>query len=321
MFSELSPLLDQLPWIGVQLLAGIAVVCLFLGIRAWVFGVRVNERIEAFVVPELTTFHTKELLDEATSFRSRAVIPVVQTMARLTESLLPDRQVERIRANLAIAGLPYSRHLARFLAAQMGLAGGGLTLGGLYAFASSASLVMTLMMVVVSGVLGFYLPVLWLGRKMAQRKQAILRALPDALDLLSISVSAGLGFDGAMLEVVQRWDNQLTKEFAAVMRDMKLGTSRRDALRAFAKRTDVAEVKNFVAAVVQADELGAPMREVLLIQADQIRVQRRHRAEERARKATIKMLLPMVFFIFPAMFIVLLGPAVPSLALLGGVGG
>jgi tight adherence protein C len=276
-------------------------------------------RLEVFVGPSLGVGQAPK---RGPSFLSRTLTPLtplVAVLAELTSSLLPDRQLERIRANLAMAGMPYSRQAAQFLAVKAGMALGAALLAGLYLLRVGAPLVQMLVTAALAGVLGFYLPGIWLGRRMASRQQQVLKALPDALDLLSISVSAGLGFDGAMLEVVQRWQNPLTEEFAAVLRDLKLGTSRRDALREFARRTGIEDVANFVAAVIQADELGTPMREVLNVQAEQMRMRRRHRAEERARKATIKMLLPMVLFIFPALYVVLLGPAVPSLSVLRGV--
>ncbi|MBI3970519.1 MAG: type II secretion system F family protein [Chloroflexi bacterium] len=301
---------DDLLIVLAPLCAALAVACLAYGVHLWAARVRLAGRIEAFV--SLEAVMPRSAFDEP-SFQVRAVAPVVQALGQFAKSLLPDRQVERIRKNLMVAGMPMSRHLTQFLAAQMALAAvvaAGLVL---YLWSDDAPLLRIVVAGIVGAVLGYYLPIIWLGRRMAQRQLAVLRALPDALDLLSISVSAGLGFDGALMEVVRRWRNPLTQELAAVLRDMKLGTSRRDALRAFATRTRLDEVTNFVAAVVQADELGAPMREVLLIQAEQMRIHRRQRAEELARKAVIKMLIPMVMFIFPAMFIVILGPAVPGL--------
>jgi len=246
-------------------------------------------------------------------------VPLVAALADATQGLMPARQVERIRVNLALAGMPYSRHLSQFLAAKAALAVGLALAIGLYATRGAGPSGGTVLGALAAGALGFYLPGIWLGRRIARRRQLLVKALPDALDLLSISVSGGLGFDGAMQEVVQRWSNPLTEEFGAVLRDLKLGTSRRDALRDMGRRTGVEEITAFVVAVIQADELGTPMRDVLHIQAEQMRMRRRHKAEESARKAVIKMLVPMVFFIFPSLFIVLIGPAVPMLALLRGV--
>jgi tight adherence protein C len=292
------------------------VLSVALGLRWRLTRARAGARLASYApVLDLTVRPPRS----GRSILSRALTPLaplVSWLAALTERLLPDRQVERARANLAVAGLPASRHLAQFLAAKGGLAIAGALAGWLYQAQLGAPVAMSALYALTLGLLGFYLPGIWLGRRMAWRRLQVVKALPDALDLLSISVSAGLGFDAAMLEVVQRWRNPLTEELAAVLRDMRLGTSRREALRAFAARSGVDDVNNFVAAVIQAEELGSPMKDVLRIQADQMRMRRRHRAEEQARKAVIKMLFPMVFFIFPAMFVVIIGPAVPSLQMI-----
>jgi len=161
--------------------------------------------------------------------------------------------------------------------------------------------------------LGYMLPVMWLGRRIAARKKAITKALPDALDLLCISVEAGLAFDLALQRVADKWDDELSREFRRVLKDMQLGRSRREALKDLADRTGVDDVQTFTAAVIQADQLGVSMSKILRIQSDQMRVRRRQRAEELAQQAPIKMLFPMVFLIFPALFVVILGPAVPRI--------
>jgi len=289
------------------MLAMAGALCLAFGARIQLARARTDARLMAHVGTHLEVVTT---VSDEPGFRTRALDPLMGWLADVANRLLPERQVSQIRTNLAIAGMRSSRHLTQFLAAKVGL-----TIGLAFFIFSfySGSFVTKLLLTVLGAALGYYLPGIWLGRKMSQRKNQILKALPDSLDLLSISVSAGLGFDGGLLEVVQRWQNALTLEFAAVLRDLKLGNSRRDALRDFSHRTGVEEISNFVAAIIQAEELGSPIKEVLNIQAEQMRQQRRYRAEERARKAVIKMLIPMVFLIFPAMFVVLLGPAIPSL--------
>lgn len=141
----------------------------------------------------------------------------------------------------------------------------------------------------------------------------LLRQLPDALDLLTISVQAGLGFDGVMLEVVRKWRNEIADEFAIVLGEMRLGRSRRDALRDMAARTGFREMKMFVGSILQSEELGMGIARTLAIQAEQMRLRRRQRAEELARKAVIRIILPMVLFIFPSLFVVLLGPSIPAI--------
>jgi len=156
---------------------------------------------------------------------------------------------------------------------------------------------------------GFFMPTIWLGSRIRSRQDAIIKALPDALDLLTICVEAGLGFDAAMTKVTDKWDDPLALEFGRVGQEMALGKLRREALRDMANRMDVSDVSTFIAAVIQADQLGVSMAKVLRIQSEQMRLRRRQRAEEKAHQAPIKMLFPMAFLIFPALFIVLLGPA------------
>ncbi|MCU0491918.1 MAG: type II secretion system F family protein [Chloroflexaceae bacterium] len=170
-------------------------------------------------------------------------------------------------------------------------------------------------------VLGYMLPVMWLGRQITARKKSITKALPDAIDLLTISVEAGLAFDLALQRVTEKWDDALSREFKRVLSDVRLGRTRRDALRDMAERTGVEDVQTFVASIIQADQLGVPLTKILRIQSDQMRIRRRQRAEEAAQKAPIKMLFPMVFLIFPALFVVILGPAVPRIIGAGGLGG
>jgi tight adherence protein C len=161
--------------------------------------------------------------------------------------------------------------------------------------------------------LGFYVPEMLLTSRIQRRQKAIRRAMPDALDLLTICVEAGLGFDGAMQKVSEKWDNELSRAFARVIRELQLGKLRREALRDMADRIGLPEMTSFVAAVIQSEQLGVSMAKVLRIQADQMRIKRRQIAEEAAHKAPIKMLVPMALLIFPSICIVLMTPAVLSL--------
>jgi tight adherence protein C len=158
--------------------------------------------------------------------------------------------------------------------------------------------------------LGFYLPSLYLRSAINRRQEAIIKKFPDALDLMSICVDAGLPFDGAMARVHEKWDDPLADEFGRVIYEVQLGKSRRQALRDMANRMEVNDVSSFVAAILQAEHLGVSIGKVLRIQSEQMRIRRRQRAEEKAHQAPVKMLFPLVFLIFPSMFIVLLGPAV-----------
>jgi tight adherence protein C len=161
----------------------------------------------------------------------------------------------------------------------------------------------------IFGLLGFFFPQLWLTSRIQSRQHEIRKAMPDALDLLTICVEAGLGFDAAMSKVNEKWDNELSLAFGRVIREIQLGKLRREALRDMAERLGLPEMTSFVAAVIQSEMLGVSMAKVLRIQSDQMRMKRRQRAEEEAHKAPIKMIFPMGLFIFPALMIVLLTPA------------
>src|SRR4030066_448685 len=160
-----------------------------------------------------------------------------------------------------------------------------------------------------AAILGFYLPDLFLQGRIDKRQKDVRRAMPDGLDLLTICVEAGIGFDAAMSKLYEKWDNELGRAFGRVVREIQLGKLRREALRDMADRLGVTEISSFVAAVIQSEQLGVSMAHVLRIQADQMRIRRRQIAEEEAHKAPIKMLLPMALFIFPALCIVLMTPA------------
>lgn len=161
--------------------------------------------------------------------------------------------------------------------------------------------------------LGFMLPELLINSMIQRRQKSIRKAMPDALDLLTICVEAGLGFDGAMNKVYEKWDNPLSLSFGRVLREIQLGKLRREALRDMANRIGLAEMTSFVAAVIQSEQLGVSMAKVLRIQADQMRIRRRQIAEEEAHKAPIKMLVPMSVLIFPSICIVLMTPAILQL--------
>jgi tight adherence protein C len=173
---------------------------------------------------------------------------------------------------------------------------------------------LALLFAAIAAVVGFILPEFYLTRVIKKRQHEIQRALPDCMDLLVICVEAGLGFDGALLRFVQKTDNHLSHEFARVLQEMRVGRSRREALRDCVTRTQVPDLANFIAALIQAEQLGVSVTQVLTVQADQMRTIRRQRAQELAQQAPIKMLIPMLLFIFPALCVVLIGPLWPQIA-------
>ena len=165
-------------------------------------------------------------------------------------------------------------------------------------------------MSVIGAFFGYTIPEFWLGGRVKKRQKAILMMIPDALDLLTISVRAGLGFDAALGKVVEKLNGPLSDEFRRALAEVRVGKARREALRDIVARTEVVPLTNFIGAIVQAEQLGVSISKVLQVQSEQLRIERRQRAEEQAAKAPIKMLFPLVGCIFPSLFIVILGPAI-----------
>lgn len=251
-------------------------------------------------------------------FSQRVLVPMTRTILNTLGKYGPKQSAERLRLSLQQAGNPGNLTPIMFSGIRMGLASLLLVIFGFVTFRSMAAS-QAMMYTAIGAGLGYLIPGIWLGQQIKRRKHNIVKALPDALDLLTISVEAGLAFDSALQRVTEKWDNELSKEFRRVLTDTRLGRARRDALKDMAARAGVDDVQTFIAAIIQAEQLGVSIGKILRIQSDQMRVRRRQRAEEAAQKAPIKMLFPMVFLIFPALFVVILGPAVPRL--MNGLGG
>lgn len=254
---------------------------------------------------------TLEEIELSRPFSQRVIVPLLKGIAQFVGRFAPQRNIEETRRKLELAGRPYGWGPTEFLGVR-GLAGVLLVvLTFLLMTVTKQPVTKRLLVTAVAGGLGFYLlPTLWLSSQITRRQTNIVKALPDALDLLTISVEAGLGFDAAMAKVAEKWDNELSLAFNRVIQEIQVGKLRREALRDMADRMDVPDVSSFVAAIIQADQLGVSIAKVLRIQSEQMRIRRRQRAEEKAHQAPVKMLFPMAFLIFPALFIVLLGPAI-----------
>lgn len=264
-----------------------------------------------------------EELELSQPFSQRIVVPMVDAAAQFITRFTPQQTLEQTRHKLELAGRPNNWSPAEFW---------GIRVVATVVLGAVIFLLMTvaqqpfgkrLMLGGGAALVGFVYPQIWINSKVRTRQNAIMRALPDALDLLTICVEAGLGFDSAMGKVNEKWDDPLAQEFGRVIRDIQLGVARKDALRDMDTRMEVTDVTSFVAAIVQTEQLGVSIAKVLRIQSDQMRMRRRQRAEERAQQAPIKMLFPMVFLIFPSIYIVLLGPAVLTVmeSGFGGMGG
>jgi tight adherence protein C len=253
---------------------------------------------------------TLEEIELSQPFTQRVIAPILKGLASFITRFTPANTIESTRHKLELAGRPYNWGPTEFFGFRVL---GGVVLG-VFAFLllwlGKQPLQIHIIGTIVGAALGFLLPVLWLSGKIRRRQDEVIKALPDALDLLTICVEAGLGFDAAMAKVAEKWENELSRAFGRVISEIRLGKLRREALREMEHNVGVTDVTSFVAAVIQADQLGVSMAKVMRIQSEQMRIKRRQRAEEKAHQAPIKMLFPMVFLIFPSIYIVLLGPAV-----------
>ena len=256
-----------------------------------------------------------EEIELSQPFSDRVIMPVMRRLGEISTRFTPQHVLETTRKRLEMAGNPGRMDASTFLILHFVAA---VFLGGLIfaisLFSKTFTLPIKLLLVLVFTVLGYFLPDLLIRSKINGRQKQVRKAMPDALDLLTICVEAGLGFDAAMSKVHEKWDNELSLAFGRVIREIQLGKLRRDALRDMAERIGLAEMTSFIAAVVQSEMLGVSMAKVLRIQSDQMRVRRRQYAEEQAHKAPIKMIFPMGLLIFPALMIVLLTPAFLRLA-------
>jgi tight adherence protein C len=263
-----------------------------------------------------------ETLEMSAPFTERVVYPIARKLGELTMKFTPQNWLTSISRKLELSGATKTdptMFLARQFVAAIAFGGGTFLLLNLAATSMTGGMIF--LYSILMTILGFFFPQYSLSRKITNRQKSVRRSLPDALDLLTICVEAGLGFDAAMAKVAQKWDSQLSAAFARVLQEIQLGKLRREALRSMAENIEVTELTSFVAAVVQSEQLGVSMARVLRIQADQMRVKRRQLAEEEAHKAPIKMLIPMVFLIFPSLLIVLLAPAALQIIQSGIFGG
>ena len=263
-----------------------------------------------------------EEIELSLSMQERIIVPMYKALARFGSKFTPENQIESIRHQLELAGKAQSMDPSTFFGQRIALTfamGGGAFV--LFFMVTDWGPTKSILGVIGGFLLGYYLPLLQLKSQINRRKDAITKALPDALDLLTICVEAGLGFEQAMGMVYEKWDNDLAMAFGRVLQEIQLGKRRSEALRDMSRRMEVPDVTSFVAALVQAEQLGVSIVKILRIQSDQMRVKRRQRAQEKAQQAPVKMIIPMVLLIFPSIWIVLLGPSVIILIESGVLGG
>ncbi|MDP1545767.1 MAG: type II secretion system F family protein [Anaerolineales bacterium] len=254
-------------------------------------------------------------------FSERVLIPIIKKFGEISTRFTPEKLLQETALKLELAGSPGKIDASTFLATRFV---GAALFGGLILLLSflptvSWTIGRTALYVLIMSALGFFFPQLWLQSRIDRRQTEVRKAMPDALDLLTICVEAGLGFDAAMSKVSEKWENELSILFGRCIREIQLGKTQREALRDMADRVGLPELTSFVAAVIQSQMLGVSMAKVLRIQSDQMRMKRRQFAEELAHKAPVKMIVPMAFLTFPSIIIILLSPA--AFQIMGTFGG
>jgi tight adherence protein C len=298
--------------------AGLVVLVLIVGVV--IAGMRVAAQEESEQDPILMRLaelsqtggiSSIEEVELQQPFRERIILPMLRRIGEFSLRFTPQKALRDTETRLEMAGRPYRLDATTFLALRIIAP---VALVGFFVFLYSIAptpppLGRRLLIIALVGFFAIFMPELWLRGQISRRQRDILKSMPDALDLLTICVEAGLGFEAAMSKVADKWQTALGYEFLRVIREIQLGIPRREALRGMAQRVGLPEMNSFVSAVIQSETLGASLAKVLRIQAEQMRIRRRQRAEEEANKAPIKMVIPMVFLIFPAIFIVLLTPA------------
>jgi tight adherence protein C len=299
---------------NIGIIVGIVVVILILAVLLVIAGIRapqaanpIADRLAEYSAREEQM--TLEEIELSQRFYERIVLPIFNSVGQLASRFTPQATLESTRTRLETAGNPMSIDPAFFLAMRFVLAvvfGGGLFL---VFTVSGRNWLSGLGISALFMVIGYMFPSMWLSSRISARQKTVFRAMPDALDLLTICVEAGLGFDSAMKKVHEKWEDDLALEFGRVLQEINLGKLRREALKDMAERLQVSELTSFVAAVIQSEQLGVSMAKVLRIQSDQMRVRRRQMAEEEAHRAPIKMIFPIALLIFPSILMILLGPA------------
>lgn len=296
-------------------LAAVGVVALVAGVQARAAVPGVDDPAEYLRSLEVIEDETDEfalLLKEP--FLTRVLRPLGSRALGGIGALLPANYRHALHRKLLYAGLSGQFRAEELITAQFLLGIVGFLSGVGLSWALEAAPSQRLLYIFGLTAVGAMLPTVWLNRTLEERRGQILRDLPDTLDLLAISVEAGVAFEGALGIVCQHFDSPLAEEFSRTLKEMELGLPRREALQNLKRRTEVPELSNFVLALTQADALGMPVSRVLKTQAGEMRLKRRQWAREKAAKLPVKIMFPLVLFIFPPLFVVVLGPAASSIS-------
>lgn len=292
---------------------GICLVFLAIFLSLASFGALAKEQTglnRSLSVIEALTAAPEEMKTELDApFSERVLFPLLARVQGVGRRLTPADANERIRVKLERAGNPPGWTTERVSAGKVVGFAAGTLIALLVSLALGISFFVTLLVVVGAAVVGYMAPDFYLYQKAYDRAAQLQKALPDAIDLLTISVESGLGFDAAVQQVARNTQGPLAEEFARVLQEMQIGRGRSEALRSLAERTNLPDIRAFVGAMVQADAFGIPVGQVLRVQSSEIRVKKRQWAEEQAQKVPVKILVPMIFCILPCLFIAVLGPA------------
>jgi tight adherence protein C len=293
------------------LLVGLAALCggAALALGAVVVGAEDRQRLQrSLAAVSATRIGGAPVLEQQDApFADRVVRPVFAAMTGLARRFSPTGFADNLQHKLDVAGNPAGSTVERVLA----LKGFGLVLGAVFGVVVGSG-PLALVLGVAFAAAGLFLPDLLIHNMGQKRQDQVGRSLPDSLDLLTISVEAGLGFDAALSQVARNTEGPLAGEFFRVLQEMQIGKSRSEAFRSMSARTTVPELRQFVSSLVQADQFGIPVAQVLREQSKELRLKRRQLAEEKAQKVPVKIMVPLVLFIFPVLFIVILGPALAA---------
>lgn len=294
------------------MLIGIIGVLVFLAVISLVVGLA--RRSPSMIEARMQDFRTRAVetvegeSDLGVPFADRVLVPGVEALAKGATSVLPARVLANIEKQLVMSGNPMSlnTYVVIWMTSVSFMA--GLVLAAVVVVWGTIGLQQAVA-VLIFGVVGWMIPGTWLKGRVKARQKQVIKALPDSLDLVTTSVEAGLGLDAALARVSQKSSGPLAEELSRMLREVAMGKMRREALIEMAERLGVDELTSFINAIIQAEQLGVGIAQVLRVQADQMRTRRRQRAEKTAHEAPIKMIFPLVLFIFPAFMLVILGPA------------
>lgn len=299
------------------LLAGGLLVFLAVALSLSLVGVVTNEKravgrsLAAIQAIDSAPASLKDELERP--FTERVIAPLGERLVGVGRSLVRADAAQKIQHRLDIAGNPPAWDVSRIIGLKvLGLAALSV-LAFVYTLGTGQPLLKLVMITAAVGMFGYVLPNILLYNAGQKRETLMQKSLPDALDLLTISVEAGLGFDAAVARVAKNTTGPLAQEFSRLLQEMQIGVGRMEAMRAVAERTSMKDLKSFCLAMVQADQLGVPIGKVLRIQSGEMRVKRRQRAEEKAQQVPVKIMIPLVLFILPCLFIIIMGPAAVSI--------